>query len=127
MNTRGFVIGLGSGCAIMAVGFGLGLSGPQTRDKNEPRGEDPRPRWEYAELVLQDGEAALVTDRAVQKIEIPLQPSVDNTIFRNELGPMQRRFWPLMYSVNRFGELGWEIISDTPLDKCDRILVRRRR
>lgn len=93
-------------------------------------GPDPRPdaTFTYGEIAVDKNEAVLVTDRVIQRVEIPLQPTDANspTIFKNGIGPYQKRFSPLLYTLNVFGAQGWEIVGDAPLKEGDRVLVRRR-
>ncbi len=118
--------------AMSLLGAALALAAwpVLARDGDQPAPSQPGPspaRYEYARLVIDDGLAVLVTDDAIQKIEIPLQPPPDSTVFRNGLGAMQRRFDPLLFSLNAFGAQGWELITEKVPCEGDEVLVRRAR
>lgn len=98
-------------------------SQPPGRDATNPR----PPRFEYARLVIDEGVAVLVTDEAIQKIELPIEPPRDTTVYRNQIGPFQKRFDALLYSLNACGAMGWELAPGKMPCEGDEILVRRAR
>ena len=109
-------------CGAVAAG-GVLAAAAWTRD------DQPAERFVYGQIAIDDGQAVLVTDRVVQRIEIPLQPADANsrTVFRNALGPYQKQFNPLLYTLSVFGSEGWEVIDGSvPLREGERVLVRRR-
>lgn len=121
-----------AGLALATSGLaGGGLAGDgRARDgRADPPAADERrgESWEYGTLVITGDVAVLVTERTVQRVEIPLQPEDQSTIFRNAIGPFERRFSPRLYSLNQFGAMGWLIDESRPLEDGDSITVRRRR
>lgn len=104
---------------------------PVAQSDGQPTARDsaiPRPaRFEYARVVIDEGVAVLITDEAIQKIEIPVEPPRDTTVYRNQFGAFQKRFDALLYSLNACGAMGWELAPGKMPGEGDEILVRRAR
>jgi len=104
---------------------------PSQQSDGQPPARDSttaRPaRFEYARVVIDEGVAVLITDEAIQKIEIPIEPPRDTTVYRNQIGAFQKRFDALLYSLNACGAMGWELTPGKMPSEGDEILVRRAR
>lgn len=111
--------------AVLAAGTSIGLAVAVGAGRQQPA--RTQPCWEYGRIYITGGTAVLESQTSICRVELPLAPPENLTVYRSTRGQFERKWNPQLYAVNVFGGDGWEIEPGAELRENQPYLVRRLR
>lgn len=112
------IVGFAALAAAVAAGLGAASAQPS---RGGPGG------WEYGRLYITEGTAVLESQTSICRVELPLAPPENLTVYRSSRGQFERKWNAQLYAINIFGADGWEIMPGSDLRENQGYFVRRAR
>ncbi|MGH7133085.1 MAG: hypothetical protein ACREJO_14200 [Phycisphaerales bacterium] len=111
--------------AVLAAGTGIAVAVAVGAGGQPPARVTPC--WEYGRLYITGGTAVIETQTSICRVELPLAPPENLTVYRSSRGQFEKKWNPQLYAINVFGGDGWEIEPGAELRENQPYFVRRAR